>query len=1149
MKKRQVVILFLMFLIMGMYHIFALPDFNNDYKVNNADRLSLLISLGNFPVGTTGCLTTNNFCEGADVDINGKVEEKDLRDFIDAHTSHCSNFDNAYVDAVIDGVNKDNTNNCNAANKFCNLLDVNFNGLVNPQDVLFFSQFFNRCNKKAECQDNQDNDNDGLKDTGDNDCIDSDDKFERPSECTDLKDNDNDGNIDTTKELNPDNGETIEFEGSGKTANYILNILSKRVIDYDMPYNKDFTPPAANVVLMKDSKGPHLDTIAKYCEVLGYRDVVSYDSLSGDGRRRWTSPNDNGFWLFDTTLKDFILRCGSNYGSPSLCDKIGLDGKEEWLVTITCKNRLSQCNDEIDNDNDGKRDFKSDGSGDTGCVMINDDSEISADSDCSSTEDYKEGPAPHCSDGSDNDDDDLIDMYDPDCWSNPLNTGTYVPGDTVEPTRPACSDGQDNDGDSNIDTQDSGCCTAEDTDETDGQKECLDGCDNDGDNWVDKKDPDCWASPNDPSSHNPQDNSEGKTAVLNQAYWATITDESTVISSADLKDSVKLIAGGSDLQEQEIEYTIIKSVDWWFDKKAAQGNSRGHYIWKAGQNQADKTKFETGGYYFKAKMGSIEKQSGILTVNAESNSHPIITFISLPKDRQIYFKDEILTFEAIFEDVDDEIINYKFVLGEGNVIRQGTVVSGQKISFIYPYPTTGQKNILITADDGRGGKDRDKISILVIDTVDSDYALSYIDVPAYGAQYQSTVSFDSRSSYAVNEKINGNSRTITCEKGFCPKKTEGCPPPAADYPNCQLSVVNAPDCIKNCPKPSVYDTLDFTWVYDNNPNDKFTGTGLAGAKFDRTFATADKHTVVLTTKYRAASSDVDTDFFTSINVPTCKKMRSSEDALAFALLSGKTLCSGTQINNCVKVGQTYWFENNVFTRADNGQCYKANGVSQQLGSETNCCIDSLCNQATGICEGNYQYCSQLKSQSDCDSAPTDFAFNQLKRDLPNLNLGKNVVFPSSGGNGKCRNRYSYDCEWELNIATNKIECSPKYSDMIFYAENNRQKSWFSNAYDTNSGIEAEINLYCQSSSSDVEAETEICIYQVVETMGDCANGDEEVVLKYKFEKKGTNECPPDGEMRYSCGHVARLPYFGIGQFILSALLIVVIYFVMLKKRK
>src|SRR3990167_773825 len=119
-------------------------------------------------------------------------------------------------------------------------------------------------------------------------------------------------------------------------------------------------------------------------------------------------------------------------------------------------------------------------------------------------------------------------MYDPDCWSNPLNTGTYVPGDTVEPTRPACSDGQDNDGDSNIDTQDSGCCTAEDTDETDGQKECLDGCDNDGDNWVDKKDPDCWASPNDPSSHNPQDNSEGKTAVLNQAYWATITDESTV---------------------------------------------------------------------------------------------------------------------------------------------------------------------------------------------------------------------------------------------------------------------------------------------------------------------------------------------------------------------------------------------------------------------------------------------------------------------------------------------------------------------------------------------------------------------------------------------------------------------------------------------
>lgn len=79
-------------------------------------------------------------------------------------------------------------------------------------------------------------------------------------------------------------------------------------------------------------------------------------------------------------------------------------------------------------------------------------------------------------------------------------TTFYVPPYT-EP--PACSDGIDNDGDELVDMNDPGCDSAGDNDETDpSPTQCSDEIDNDGDDFIDMADDDCDSSEDDDESPN-----------------------------------------------------------------------------------------------------------------------------------------------------------------------------------------------------------------------------------------------------------------------------------------------------------------------------------------------------------------------------------------------------------------------------------------------------------------------------------------------------------------------------------------------------------------------------------------------------------------------------------------------------------------------
>jgi Bacterial cadherin-like domain/RTX calcium-binding nonapeptide repeat (4 copies) len=93
-----------------------------------------------------------------------------------------------------------------------------------------------------------------------------------------------------------------------------------------------------------------------------------------------------------------------------------------------------------------------------------------------------DGP-PQCNDGIDNDNEGAADFPDdPGCTSPTDNTESPNP---QEPKK-QCNDGIDNDGDGKIDLQDPGCASAsDDTESPNPEVQCNDGIDNDGDGKID----------------------------------------------------------------------------------------------------------------------------------------------------------------------------------------------------------------------------------------------------------------------------------------------------------------------------------------------------------------------------------------------------------------------------------------------------------------------------------------------------------------------------------------------------------------------------------------------------------------------------------------------------------------------------------------
>jgi hypothetical protein len=121
-------------------------------------------------------------------------------------------------------------------------------------------------------------------------------------------------------------------------------------------------------------------------------------------------------------------------------------------------------------------------------------------------------PLPACSDGINNDpwEDDVADWpWDPGC------TDALDPEEGGGIPFPQCADFFDNNGNGLVDREDPACWASPDDPTTydpnlptESRPQCSDLADNDGNTKLDAADPGCWGNPTDPTTYDPNDNDE-----------------------------------------------------------------------------------------------------------------------------------------------------------------------------------------------------------------------------------------------------------------------------------------------------------------------------------------------------------------------------------------------------------------------------------------------------------------------------------------------------------------------------------------------------------------------------------------------------------------------------------------------------------------
>ncbi len=366
-------------------------------------------------------------------------------------------------------------------------------------------------NQKAACQDGADNDGDGLTD------------FPQDPGCVNAQDNDEAGGAPRCTQ-HPWADEVVSYRNGTSdisgSPSYTLGApeYTREVNYYSMGKGGEIVlrfnelilnGPGSDVRIYEATHRPATHPL-ETADVSVSMDGVSWQSIGTATNAQQCDCNTNATDLDlgtvqaaryvrvrDTsTLKgaDFdlnaveALNCTSNAQCQDGIDN-DQDGATDFPNDFSCTsptdndetNQKAACQDGLDNDGDGLRDFPSD----PGCVNAQDNDEFNQ--------------LPQCSDGIDNDQDGATDF--------PNDFSCTSPTDNDETNqKAACQDGFDNDFDGRVDfPQDTGCVSNQDNDEFNAPlPACRDGIDNDGDGRTDALDPGC---------SNPDDTNEADEAA------------------------------------------------------------------------------------------------------------------------------------------------------------------------------------------------------------------------------------------------------------------------------------------------------------------------------------------------------------------------------------------------------------------------------------------------------------------------------------------------------------------------------------------------------------------------------------------------------------------------------------------------------------
>jgi len=624
---------------------------------------------------------------------------------------------------------------------------------------------------------------------------------------------------------------------------------------------------------------------------------------------------------------------------------------------------------------------------------------------------------------------------------------------------------------------------------------------------------------------------------IDSAYWGD--NRNNLINFSNLNDLVRLIITGSELSGKRLNFTIFKDVPWWFDTKIADISDEEFVTWRAGKDgNGDLT---GGDYYFEASLeGGSEVTSTrdnpdpdyrYLTVsNTEVNDPPVARIIG-PENKQIYFLGEDLNFVQDSFDVDDEF-NFTWDLGDGTIIR-GDSITGANYSFVYAYTgdaNLGQKNIILTVTDERGLVDRDRISILVIN---STYVFSYIDTPVFGETYTRVIFYNATSSYVVESTTLGDgcSKSIECIKGNCPNKTKGCPPCyAANGLTCPITVNNAPSTFAAVS----YDSMNFSWSFKNWLGTEFDSKeefGLPGVLFTEHFPVIGRYFTTLTTTLTVSSSiDVEFDIFFEADNATCIVIDDFN----------KDQFPGLEF------GKSYWKESGgAFPMDSIDDCFRPEGIDTSGNSKAECCPFGYDCTLDGTYKCKFDpmdSCEDFKDEVGCidDSGHEIIARNELNPIVQGEFPGGCTNFNKLYGDF-CYEFLSCRCQWNVTAT----ECQAISKHKLGHITPDNITTWdFDNLPDN---IDSTCNAVVAPSTGN-------CIFDFIYE-GSCSDGDEFIVRSWTafYDTNDASENTPeycvDGSDIISCEKVIRLGFFNLINLMIAILFLIVIYYFKIEKLK
>jgi len=591
-------------------------------------------------------------------------------------------------------------------------------------------------------------------------------------------------------------------------------------------------------------------------------------------------------------------------------------------------------------------------------------------------------------------------------------------------------------------------------------------------------------------------------------YWADMNWGK--IEEADKKDTVRMILEKNALRGKELRYEVYKkgNLNWnpyyWFDWKVdSQTSNKGFALWKAGQTSENV--FNQGDYYFKVAVdgqtiSSENKLNGILNVGAGSNAMPT-TQIDGPDINSkhgiriiggIYKTSDIDFLQTSTDEDDDLKVTWNFGDGDNeefeNVLTSDDANPGDTTHAYSRESGKGTNRVVLTAKEmTRNQRVKDYSRVYVYEAGFNIFSVINMFRVIDESGTTESIPYDEPTQDAGNFKIEGSGSYVS--KCFYDGNKEQC-----------KTENSGQDCerVENLWCYNVVNPdIGFVWTV----NDVSVGTD---SFIEKSEEKAGAHEIDLKVSYTSPDGLIDDETYVDL------------------IILGGIKCADDY---------TKWLDyrvspfREIYTVGTGENCY--HNVNEVAFGSTECCpsgykcveteeSDSGGNLISN-CEFKNEYrCSDYDTEQDCRTHNPKVAIDSVEF------LG-GICGRGESNNPGCYIESDCICEWDVGAEPSE--------DGVTY----------------NCVAKSEEKEICNDIPDPVREG--ICTWTLSKWDDKCSE-DGFIYASWKPEKDGNyeGECEDIVNRQISCESVVKLDFFGWFNFVVSVLILIVVYGFYIRKQ-